>query len=796
MNNCSILDFINNNNFFFKHVSPEIKDELLKYGVIGSHGVRLLRDVVTDSFVSNFFENKENLYLFIDYCFYVIFTDIKININFTLNKNNYPCLKENENVDLLFKGGNIMSFFYDSTKNLIKDHEKKNIEYITSKIPDVFSKHKILNDDETNILKMLMTKDQTIKEYLDNQQQNFKLSDVDFTLVINSDNEIYFSVLDNLCGKILTSSLMKIKNNFNEYYEYIRNENNKFIINKNTFTFNDDPENKKCIIYHNLIKTLRKEINNIFNIKNQNKAAKIEVNDDIISFYFKNIYHAEYILILAKPSSKYYQKNVDIADNEKENYDNVRNIRLVTYIYEYLVLIKIYNSYVSFLDKNNINYLQILLTGIEIIKNFHIRNKFDNLIKNNFYNLDVINKFMKEVSEKFNLANQNSNEALYEERYSTSYNNGLIINTYKLIRENINSPFIFNVYEKNNLSNKNNEIDIVSKDDSLVYCDNSLKIYDGKTFYVKNNYHYITYNNVVWTSNKLATYSFDLYRIKFCVRIVKPLILKDNNKMVEMDLPSEFVDVSISKFIDNMRKHFIEEIKHDDGKIGIYKIKKDDDIMFWNAYTIEQLFFDISSLLFNGLYLLPWYDNKYNKRITRMLLLYLLYQVNNEKNNLENNVKWISVLVRILKLFINIKRYIISKGVNEYPFSSVSKIIITNDVSKELKLMIIKNILDNCYLNIEYDFRSIFNIHKDYFYFEYLIRIVIFYSYYMFKPNFLNIINLLRKNSNMPEYKSEIIEIDGKMQNIIDINNKKFIDLVDLVISNLTVIIMISLHYK
>jgi len=179
-----------------------------------------------------------------------------------------------------------------------------------------------------------------------------------------------------------------------------------------------------------------------------------------------------------------------------------------------------------------------------------------------------------------------------------------------------------------------------------------------------------------------------------------------------------------------------------------------------------------------------------------MLLLYLLYQVNNEKNNLENNVKWISVLVRILKLFINIKRYIISKGVNEYPFSSVSKIIITNDVSKELKLMIIKNILDNCYLNIEYDFRSIFNIHKDYFYFEYLIRIVIFYSYYMFKPNFLNIINLLRKNSNMPEYKSEIIEIDGKMQNIIDINNKKFIDLVDLVISNLTVIIMISLHYK
>ena len=32
-----------------------------------------------------------------------------------------------------------------------------------------------------------------------------------------------------------------------------------------------------------------------------------------------------------------------------------------------------------------------------------------------------------------------------------------------------------------------------------------------------------------------------------------------------------------------------------------------------------------------------------------MLLLYLLYQVNNEKNKHENNIKWISVLVRILK---------------------------------------------------------------------------------------------------------------------------------------------------
>ena len=102
-------------------------------------------------------------------------------------------------------------------------------------------------------------------------------------------------------------------------------------------------------------------------------------------------------------------------------------------------------------------------------------------------------------------------------------------------RKNNNTPFIFNDYEKNILANKNNEIDIVSKDDSLVYCDNSLKIYNGQTFHVNNNYHYITYNNVIWTSNKLASYSFDLYRIKFCVRIVKPLILKDKNKKEDSD---------------------------------------------------------------------------------------------------------------------------------------------------------------------------------------------------------------------------------------------------------------------
>ena len=269
--------------------------------------------------------------------------------------------------------------------------------------------------------------------------------------------------------------------------------------------------------------------------------------------------------------------------------------------------------------------------------------------------------------------------------------------------------------------------------------------------------------------------------------------------MTEMDIPSEFIDVSISKFIDTMRKHFIEEIKNDNGKIGIYNINKDKNKMFWNAYTIEQLFFDISSLLFNGLYLLPWYDNKYNKRITRMLLLYLLYQVNNEKNKIENNIKWISVLIRILKLFINIKIYIKNNGDQSFfPFKNISKILVMNNFedNKEIQINITKNILDNCYLNIEYDFRSIFNIKNEYFYFEYLIRIVIFYSYYMFKPNFLSILNSLRKNSNMPEYKSENIEINGVLHNIIEVNNNKFNELIDIVISNLTVIIMISLHYK
>ena len=66
----------------------------------------------------------------------------------------------------------------------------------------------------------------------------------------------------------------------------------------------------------------------------------------------------------------------------------------------------------------------------------------------------------------------------------------------------------------------------------------------------------------------------------------------------------------------------------------------------------------------------------------------------------------------------------------------------------------------------------------------------------MFKPDFLSILNSLRKNSNMPEYKSENIEINGVLHNIIEVNNNKFNELIDIVISNLTVIIMISLHYK
>jgi hypothetical protein len=777
----SILDYFKNNcNFTKFDISDNTKSEESKWGLFGSNQARLYRDTITDTFVQTIFSDSIKLNLFIDYCFYEIYSNSKSRINKMLHEHNLPCLNSNESINVIFKGGNVMSFFYNDTLSYFTSEKKLDVKL--GNVINFFIEQKLVSDKYHIILNDLIKESNiqninevgTINDYLEDQKKNFKISDVDFSFTIICDHPIKFKLISQLCGIIIIESLINIKNFFNSYYLNVTSDDQqeiKDIEEIEMFDSYDSPVNKISDIYES-------EINKLRNVINENTL----LNKDIINFYFKNDYHLLFILFYAHPKSNSY------FDTEDKEYINVINLRLVISIYEYLTLFEIYNNKLKFLTFEENKILLKLIYGCEAIKRYHLLNKKKKLLANNFYTLEEINTLLENISKKYN---SDTTPGLY----NTLYENIKIFKD-NIIKYNLKAPLstnlIFNKYKKG-LITKNNNIDIKGRNNFMIKYINDYAVIETLNFEEsKDNYHFITFNNVLYMKNEVSpTIAFDLYRIKF--NFVLNNLVEINDKLASYNIPSEFIDVSMPNYDDSSLHHFIENYKKNG--LYIYERKQDNYYFFWNAYSLQQLFEDIFKVLLKSITVIPWYDIKYAKRINRALLLYLLIKFNNMILNNDTDLKWLKSLISMLNLLFKIKKNINDNKENleeykdNYPYLDVSKFIIekSDKDTPEKNITITKYVLNLSYTNIKNGpFALSLHINKRFEDFTDLLRLIIFYSYYMYDNNFLEIINLLREKSGMIKYTEKKSALK---------NNEDYIKLLDVTIKTLFIIIYISIQY-
>lgn len=780
---------IYDNYFFTSHINNLVSDETKPYSIFGYDNARVFKDMSTDSFINNIFDEKKKLFNFVDYTFYSIFTKIP-KIHKLLYLNGY-FMNSTEYLTIIFKGGNTMSFFFDIIMNTISEKNSELFDVKLNKIHEYLRVHnvdlKIIDDEMFNL-----KSDNTIKDFFTEQKKKFKISDVDYTMYINTNDPVKYSIISQLYNKILINSLIDIRNFFDSYYLNVKNmdydkELNNLKLNEHLpFKSNDTPYNNYVKIFEVLIENIKSSnMQNFYNASNEiyNTYSKNIQNDFIQIFFYPQFRVIEILLKgcdtknFLKPKEKYYLE--------------ITNIRLITIISEYLELLQIYFD----LHKKHIfkSTVQDLLIITRKILNHHLDNKKRLIIDSDMYNIDSINNFINDIASKYN---KETNPSLYNTKYATSFDKKEIIQKINLIRKNPNSNLNFTKFnnQDNQNNNKNNDLDILPKSDGLSYSINDISLYSNNN-YDSKHYHYISYNNSIYNSYEQFSRKFDLFRIKFNIKITKPIIKIDDKIMEEYNIPSEFVDVSIPAFPDINRKYFYSEVQEE----GINVLRYSDGYTnyYWNTYSIHQLFDDLLKILF-GPTIVPWYDAKYDKRIIRLLLLFSFYKIEKSIKKSNSSCEWICFLTDVLKLTNDLYIYTTqNNGDNLFSVESIKPFLLgkkynleySNDQSNTIQKYILNNVF---YKLNELGYNQTIKIDQYYADFELIIRFLIFYSYSMKKYCFPDVFNILRNISGLLPYEpNKTIVKDGKQMNIIDYNNLKFKELLKLLTNTISVILFI-----
>ena len=142
-----IIDYFKENPLLFNN----IKKNIINLDKIKTEPVfRAYKDESTSCFVSVFMEDEDILNYFIYYNFQTLHYFIMSNIN-ELLKTNKEVLKSDEDIFIIFKGGNIMHFYFNKIIKIIKDNLlTQSPEYI-EKINDLDNNFKV-SDVDTSIL--------------------------------------------------------------------------------------------------------------------------------------------------------------------------------------------------------------------------------------------------------------------------------------------------------------------------------------------------------------------------------------------------------------------------------------------------------------------------------------------------------------------------------------------------------------------------------------------------------------------------------------------------------------------
>ena len=674
-----------------------------------AHKIRNIRDQATDSMVHAFFKHiiipqndeERNLNiikerarnLFLLYVYDTFKYNILAYFNQYLMEQNIEIIDTNndEYIDFVFKGGNIM--FMNVFNKMNTDIRFRNIVTNTPNLRTFIDESFAISDFDFSVyLKTTNNKKfEIVKKHLTlfllhklesiNSFFNQYLSDIlqtnnnYFNNSIKDNNlhsTIHGNVGNQIPANIINPNLNGITaNNLNDV-NYV---NRDLILNKLNYINGKIAKLYNSQLFDSFINKIKSSEpsdifinrsmmqNNVISMNFVRKYSKI-----LTSFNERQIAPIVIRMITAINSINdqldiLNQNHIPINNNNKKVYANIINTL----------------SQLQFLNKKY--NLKIFVIGINLERFLTISiNRFNEYFSNlqnlfkytHFYHPYKIHNFIKKLATN-----------LYS-KSKLDINNILPVARKWMHAPDNESIILFNS-NKSYLDESNYEVVKITNDTAINVQDNSLTITgtnniavidDYKTpfsIYSSekiNNFHYISYNSSIYVNknNGKTVVNFDLLRTKlniaydgaFTKKIGSDVGLHPNMKdrpnlykRTKLNIPSEFIDISISCSNDTGGEHYVVNKASRKGK---YYVTLSNDIPYHfsvEGYNKEYIVYDLQSVLLRENPYIPWNDNKYAKRFRRLFFIYamisdenyffiyriqkLTYHMINYLNNNDNN---------------------------------------------------------------------------------------------------------------------------------------------------------------
>jgi hypothetical protein len=573
---------------------------------------RKLRDETTKHFTDVFVKNGPT-YNFINYIYHKMNTYIISNINSEIIKYNQiadcedqPFLSDDEEILFIFKGGTNMF--------LLKKHMDSQINNDLEEVLRVRAREEYIRLRPANKTENEFINEKII-EYKDSFNNNFDISDSDFTLYIICKDEKRYAFLYNIVSKLLITILEEISlemdNKINELemnVENVASTNNRRIIPPN-------PEFSPQILNFD---------NGI-------------VEDSLTNYYYeyKRMYKGLFLNIFNNGINKItlVTEFINII-NEKLVNPEFTDLAKLSLIKNTLTLIK----YIC--NQNHLNINIDIINNLITRVNTRITEELTaNLVRiNDLYSIEKFIDFKRRLVTGLNNSTRKNGRLIIFNDHQKSKNQ---LTGYRIVG-NID-------YEDIQLKKRNS---VLLKNKNVLCRNIGFEIING----TQKKRHYTSVNNEVFTNISKAGHivAFDLYRVK--LNVILKNSLKNGQYLIEstnpsneikvfrnedfinhpesINIPTEFIDVSIAKFndfnlVNEREKYYDPENQHTIYEhfdiINVNPIENPNIVMKSILfYSYEALLEDLNIVLFKQNTFTCLFDSKFTKRMFRYLYFYLI----------------------------------------------------------------------------------------------------------------------------------------------------------------------------
>jgi len=763
---------------------PNMENFNIETSLVNQNKFRRVRDLATDSVVNSLFsydyrnpiynqKNSTNRNLFLLFVFDYFNLHIVSDFENYLISNNCDLINNDlEYIKFLFKGGNM--FFY------------KIIELI-----EVNNIYNGLNNNQQNIMKDFFS-------------DNFSVSDFDFTVIIKCITHEKYIKTKYYLTKFLINKLEDITLFFNSYlHNCLSNINPYFNNNDNTLSYNGTPIaiNDPILINHDLIPRLH-TYNDDLIINNDRVLIKLElINNMFNSIYNNNLFDK---LLSAIKNNNELNYNIDailvghLNNNLLNYYSNIISLfeqtKIIIEIRDIIIHIRLINDLLSN-DFNGLNPVNNKYYNANIIKVIskleYINNKYSNrffiyppininifknaqntyfnTLKNNFRDINFYcpESFGKIIDNLMNSINRN----IIQAEVQVPPQNLIYVKDIKqqFLFKNKNDYNDDTNYEIVKLTMNNNErianqdIVINTKDNILFYTDNFNKmLYTNND--IPNNYHYISYNSSINSTNYYQNINFDLLRTKLNLELKHAYIKKylpdipQNWRPTNIKIPSEFIDISIPEYNETGYNHIISTRMFDNFQVWYFKIPVQrfiNNTFEIESFTISYYIHDLLNVLFVQNTMVPLLDAKYFKRLRRLFFLFVI-------DNHRVNFPFLIILCRIAN---NMLDYLDPNNVNPMNNLNYINFFSRYNVGNNDFIDLVRNNHKNA--NINFCIDDMYNYHLD----ElintlfFLFYIQCYYRNPVNRPILLELINYLR--NKVKYYSFNDVELNNNYINNI-----------------------------